>query len=45
MKMMACAVAVMACLPASGAFAASCESLAKLALKDTAITRVPAVHR
>lgn len=45
MKMMACAVAVMACLPASGAFAASCESLAKLALKDTAIARVPAVHR
>jgi hypothetical protein len=33
-------VAVMAPLPASSAFAASCESLAKLALKDTAITRV-----
>ena len=36
--LMAFAVAVMACLPASRAFAASCESLAKLALKNTAIT-------
>jgi hypothetical protein len=38
MMSMACAVAVMACLPSSSAFAASCESLAKLALKGTAIT-------
>src|SRR4249919_1524096 len=40
---MACAVAVMACLPASSAFAASCENLAKLALKGTAITKVEVV--
>ena len=39
----ACAVAVMACLHASSASAASCESLAKLALKDTAISKVEVV--
>ena len=33
----------MACLPASSASAASCESLAKLALKGTAITRAEVV--
>src|SRR5580765_8245087 len=43
MMWMACAVAVTACLPASRAFAASCESLAKLGLKDTAITKVEVV--
>src|SRR5579862_8121895 len=41
--LMACAVAVMACLPANSAFAAPCASLAKLALKDTAITKVEVV--
>ena len=40
---MACAVAVMACLPASSAFAESCENLAKLALKGTAITKAEVV--
>ena len=35
----ACVVAVLACLPARSAFAASCDGLATLALKDTAITK------
>ena len=39
----ACAVAVLACLPAGSAFAASCDSLAKVALKDTAITKAEVV--
>ena len=39
----ACAVAVLACLPARSAFAASCDSLAKVALKDTAITKAEVV--
>ena len=38
-----CAVAVLACLPARSAFAASCDSLAKLALKDTTITKAEVV--
>ena len=40
---MASALAVMACLPASSAFAASCENLAKLALKGAGITRAEVV--
>src|SRR6185369_12020414 len=39
----ACAVAVLACLPATSAVAASCDGLAKLALKDTAITKAEVV--
>ena len=39
----ACVVVVLACLPAQRAFAASCDSLAKLALKDTAITKAEVV--
>ena len=39
----ACAVATVACLPATSALAASCDSLAKLALKDTAITKAEVV--
>ena len=35
---MTCAIGVLACLPAAPARAASCESLAALALKDTTIT-------
>ena len=38
-----CAVAILACLPARSAFAASCDSLAKLALKDTTITKAEVV--
>jgi feruloyl esterase len=38
-----CAVAAFICLPATTAFAASCESLATLALKDTTITRAEVV--
>src|SRR6185436_14028030 len=41
---MVCAVAAVACLPARSAFAAaSCESLAALSLKDTAITKAEVV--
>jgi feruloyl esterase len=43
MTSMAGAVAAMAVLSPSSAFAASCESLAKLALKGTAITKVEVV--
>ena len=43
MMSMACAVAVVACLPASSALAASCENLAKLALKGTTITKAEVV--
>ena len=39
----ACAVAGLACVPARSAFAASCDSLAKVALKDTAITKAEVV--
>ena len=38
-----CAVAILVCLPARSAFAASCDSLAKLALKDTTITKAEVV--
>src|SRR6186713_2627739 len=40
---MVCAVAALACGPASSAFAASCESLARLSLKDAAITKAEVV--
>jgi feruloyl esterase len=40
---MVCAVAALACLPARSAVAASCDSLATLSLKDTAITRAEVV--
>ena len=40
---MVCALAALACLPARSAFAASCESLATLSLKDTAITKAEVV--
>ena len=43
MTSMVCAGAVVACLPASRASAASCESLATLALEGTAITKVEVV--
>ena len=39
----ACVVVVLACLPVRSAFAASCDSLAKLALKDAAITKAEVV--
>jgi len=39
----ACVMAVLACLPARSAFAASCDDLATLALKDTAITKAEVV--
>jgi feruloyl esterase len=39
----ACVVVALACLPARSAFAASCDSLAKLALKDAAITKAEVV--
>jgi len=40
---MGCAVAALACLPAGSALAASCESLTKLSLKDTAVTTAEVV--
>jgi feruloyl esterase len=39
----ACVVVALTCLTTRSVFAASCESLAKLALKDTAITKAEAV--
>jgi len=42
-RAMVCAVAALACGPASSAFAASCESLARLSLKDAAITKAEVV--
>jgi feruloyl esterase len=41
--LLVCAVAALACLPARTASAASCESLAKLALTDTAISKAEVV--
>ncbi len=38
LAVMTCAIGVLVCLPAVPAFAASCDSLAALALKDTTIT-------
>jgi len=42
-RAMVCAVVVLAGVPASSAFAASCESLARLSLKDAAITKAEVV--
>jgi len=39
----ACVVFAVACLPVKSAWAASCDSLAKLALKDSAITKAEVV--
>ena len=39
----ACVVVALACLPVRSAFAASCDSLAKLAFKDAAITKAEVV--